>query len=124
MLVKAADFVWNKKQCEIRCFHQPNTLFETVYLFFFGLFLLYQGYKRFREAHINQYPFHWYTQPYILFGIGILLGIPGTFLDVALNKANSNESIIIWLLYVPSFVFVLAAAFFYFRGVLGKNTLK
>ena len=82
--------------------HQNNALFETIYFFFFGLYLLYSGNKKFREARNIQPSIRWYTQPGILFGIGMVLAIPSTLLDNVQNNANTTESIIAWLLFVPS----------------------
>ena len=104
--------------------HQHNALFETIYLFFFGLYLLYSGNKKFREARNIQRSLRWYTQPVILFGIGILLGIPATLLDNVQSHANTSETIIAWLLFVPSLVLFLAAAYFYFKRVREKYRLK
>ncbi len=104
--------------------YQHNALFETIYLFFFGIYLVYSGNKKFRAARNIQPSIRWYTQPVILFGIGILLGIPATLLDNVQNHANTTESIIAWLLFVPSLVLFLAAAFFYFKRVRGKYRLK
>ncbi len=103
--------------------HQNNILFETIYLFFFGIYLLYSGNKKFREARNIQHSIRWYTQPGILFGIGILLGIPTILLDSVQNNANTSESIITWLLFVPSLVLFLAAAFFLLYPVFGTSNL-
>ncbi len=104
--------------------HQNNVLFETIYLFFFGLYLLYSSNKKFREARNIQCSIRWYTQPGILFGAGILLAIPSTLLNNVQNNANTSETIIAWLLFIPPLVLFLAAAYFYFRKVRGKNRLK
>jgi uncharacterized membrane protein len=104
--------------------HQNNVLFETIYLFFFGLYLLYSGNKKFRAARIIQHSIRRYTQPGILFGIGMLLAIPSTLLNNVQNNANTSETIIAWLLFIPSLVLILAAAFFYFKRVGGKYRLK
>ncbi len=104
--------------------HQHNVLFETIYLFFFGIYLLYSGNKNFRAARTIQPSIRWYTQPGILFGIGTLLGIPATLLDNVQSHANTSETIIAWLLFVPSLVLFLAAAYFYFKRVRGKYRLK
>ena len=105
-------------------FIQPeNPLFGIPALFLFGLLWLYQGAKKVRAARTNQRPVHWYEQPGILMGISAFAAIPalviGTFLDNSLR-----ETILGLLLLVPTFGLIIAAIFFYFRGLWRKYTFQ
>jgi cbb3-type cytochrome oxidase subunit 3 len=89
-----------------------NFYFAFAFCFFGGLYWLYTGMRKLRAAQASQQQVSWYKQPRILFGIGLLLGVPWYFLRFVTK--NSLPAVAEVLL-IPSLLLFLAASYFFLK---------
>lgn len=99
---------------------------QFIWVFFLGLQYLYTGTKKLRQRKAKQEQVHWYNQPEILIGVSALLALPPYLLDALASKAILDTISIpaIVLLFTPSILCLLAAAFFAIRRLLGYQRSK
>ena len=89
-----------------------------------GLYLLYSGTKKLHQCREQQERAQWYTQPSILFAIGAFSLLPSLLLELFVSKAalDALPLPIEIALFAPLWVCILAASYFFFRGLKRKAT--
>jgi cbb3-type cytochrome oxidase subunit 3 len=95
-----------------RLLPDSNFYFGFVLCFLLGLYWLYTGMRKLRTAQASQQQVSWYTQPSILFGIGLLLGVPWSFLQFVTKNSLPDVAAV---LLIPSLLLFLAASFFFLK---------
>jgi putative Mn2+ efflux pump MntP len=102
----------------------PYHLAQIVYIFLVGLYLLYSGMKKLRQRREQQERAQWYTQPSILFALGAFFLLPSLLLELFVSKAalDALPLPIEMAVFAPSGVCILAASYFFFRGLKRKET--
>ncbi len=90
-----------------------------------GLYLLYSGMKKLRQRREQQERARWYTQPSILFAPGAFFLLPSLLLELFVSKAalDALPLPIEIALFAPSSICILAASYFFFRGLKRKETI-
>lgn len=93
----------------------PNKLFMPVYMFAFGVGWLIAGIRKFRQRRASGRRVSWYTQPGILFAIGMFLYFPGEVIIYMTNGNFPNADAILIALLIPSCVLFITAVYFGIR---------